>query len=105
MPDIGSRRITPHHSLAVEHGADLADSLLHHPYPARAIRVIERQDDAFELAIAGGGMSSRVCVLFGAAHTPSGHPFLPALDPPSVEHAQIQHAVERGFHPARPGCL
>src|ERR1700737_626832 len=91
IPDIGFRRITPHHSLAVEHGADLADGLLHHPYPARAIRVIERQDDVFELAIEVGGMSSRVRVIFVAADRPSGHAFLPALDPPAVEHAQIQH--------------
>jgi len=39
--DIGFRRISPHHSRAIEVCTDLADRLLHHPHPARPVVVIK----------------------------------------------------------------
>jgi hypothetical protein len=49
--DIGLRRISPHHSRAIEVCTDLADRLLHHPDPSRPVVVIKREHDVFELAI------------------------------------------------------
>ena len=54
--DIGFRRISPHHSRAIEVCTDLADRLLHHPDPARPVVVIKGEYDVFELAIKIGGI-------------------------------------------------
>src|SRR5262249_6789059 len=84
VSDISLCCVTSHHSLAVEHGTDLTDGLLHHPNPARAIRVIEGQDGVFELVIEVRGVSVGIGGIFVVSNCPPGHAFIPTLDPPPI---------------------
>src|SRR5690348_15247398 len=101
--DIGFRRISPHHSRAVEVGTDLADRLLHHPDPARPVVVIKGEYDVFELAIKIGGIFvMRREPDFSIANRPSRDAFDMSFGPPAVEHTEVEDAVERGLHATRP---
>src|SRR5262249_45605475 len=84
VSDISLRCVTSHHSLAVENGTDLTDGLLHHPNPARVIRVIEGQDGVFELVIEVRGVSVGIRGIFVVSNRPPGHTFVPTLDPPPI---------------------
>src|SRR5437764_9452139 len=104
--DIGFRRISPHHSRAIEVCTDLADRLLHHPDPARPVVVIKREYDVFELAIKIGGIFvMRREPGFPIANRPSRDAFDMSFGPPAVEHTEVEDAVERRLHATRPGRL
>src|SRR6266536_2146844 len=98
---VGLRSVAAHHPLTVEYRADLGDRLLHHPDPVRAVPIVERQHGIAELLIevrSVGGSDTPV-----GPNGPPGHAFVPTLEPPSVERAEVQHAVEGGLHAAGPG--
>ena len=72
-------------------------------HPRVVAVVIQRQHHLLELVV------KRACIVVGqpdrVPDRPAGHAFDAPLDPPAVEHRQIGHAVERGFHAAGAGSL
>src|SRR6516164_9866944 len=100
LSQISFARVAPHHALAIEVISDVADRLLHHTAPPGRVIVVERKDRALQLVVKGSSVRLIRGSIVVLADRPACHPLDARFDPPAVEDAKIEHAVERCFHPA-----
>ena len=73
--------------------------------PTRAIGAIEWEHLMLQLVIEVRGAGIRGPRSAVSADRPARRAFNASLEPPAVKHAEIQHAIRRGLHPAGTGCL
>src|SRR5438552_13939510 len=102
LAQIGFGGVTAHHAVAVEVVGDLGNGLLHHPDPRGSIVMVERQNGGFELFVQRIPFASRVSGTAVRTDPPAGHVIHTSFEPPTVQDAEIEKAIEGCLHSAGP---